>query len=560
MNYYIDGDFEIPSAIRAPENMYFTSVYSSQNSNYIGVNVSSEKQRTINNISFDEVVNFYNLNEPIFKKYEHELGINIWFFEHFRLYFLYRTFHLKVSCIKSFIEKNNNGIVLTSDRRLTKFIDKKNLQFLSHSNTSNKQKSNKMHEVIFLLKQFKWNHKQINKNLIISRIEDDFDGYDQRFGKLQTKCDKILNRDIFNSSKEIPQKGSNYFNSQNVDSIFIRNLLTLSGVLSLLKFRKGLKNLFKELNANQSPEYQNGSIINALFQRNRLSYFVYFLKYKSFCKLFSKTDYNSVLFINENSAQQKAIQYAAFENNVKVYAIQHGAIYDLHPAYMYGKYNTPPKLPTITFTWGNYFTSLLTSNGGYRNDQVKTAGRIEREDIKHEQHEALNSNKEIIVYASQPQPDKKLREKELKDVFAAAKALNNRYLLVIRPHPAEKDDSYFTNIANNIQFNDFIIDRISDLKTHFESCSILITSYSTVGAEFVPYFKPLLILDYLKTDLVNYIKQGVGIPIYNKQELIDTLEKDKLSIDNKAFEKFIDNYFYKKGEKALEIIQNEINL
>lgn len=556
MNYYIDGNFSIPNHIDSKENNFYSSSYSTKNTNYIPIFPPSSKQKEINNSSFDEVVDYYNKRESIFTEFENNTGINIWFFEHFRLYFNYRTFLAKKSCIEHFIELNPNGIIITTDVRLKKFIKDDNLELVLVS-TKNESKSNYIHELRFLFKHYKRNPKQLNKELIISRIEDDIEGKDRRFGELQINSDKIINRDLFNTTKELPKQNSIYSSSNNVDTLFVRYLFSVKGFFFLFKFKKQLSWLFNQLNSFDSNKTMNNSIINEMFQKNKLSYFVYYLKYKSFKHFFKNKSYNSVLFINENSAQQKAIQYAAIQNNVKVFAIQHGAIYDLHPAYMYGKYKNVPVLPTITFTWGKYFSKLLIEKGGYTENQVVTSGRI-LPNLKRQMHNGLTTDKKILVYATQPQPDYNLRVTELLDVFIAAKTHINKYLLVIRPHPAEKEDSFFEGIANKIQFNQFIIDRESDLKTHFECCSLLITSYSTVGAEFVPYYKPLLILDYLKSDPVNYIKQNIGIPIYNKEALIDNLSKKSLSINKSAHKAFVDNYFYFEGQKAVEIIHSEM--
>ena len=558
MNYYIDGDFNLPEGISSSENTLYSSTYSSNNSNYISIGLEPEAQNQIYKNTFSEVVNFYNKHEKIFTDFEKKSGINLWFFEQFRLYFSYRSFALKVACIKAFKNENKTGIIISSDERLKDFINEKNIQLISTTSDSTNLRPSPVKEILFMLRHIRWRYKQNRKHLIVSRIEDDVNGTDQRFGGMEKDFDKILNRDIFNGLKTLPDKKTIYTDLPNVDGLFIKNLLKIDTLMSFWKFKKLIDLLFKDLNHAQQNTNANERIINKLFQKNKLSFYVYFLKYKSFVRLFKRTNYNSVVFINENSAQQKAIQYAALQQNVKVYAVQHGAIYDLHPAYIFGKYNTPPVLPTITFTWGTYFTNLLQEKGGYRPDQVKTSGRLTPTNLKAQKHEALSTVKKIIVYATQPQPNKALRIEELKDVLIAIEKLKEKYLLVIRPHPAEKENSFFEDIATEIGCSNFVIDRISDLKTHFESAAIVITSYSTVGAEFIPYYKPLLVLDYLKTDTVNYIKQGVGIPIYSKKDLIDTLKRDSIEIDRKAFEIFVDNYFYEKGEKAIDIIRNEI--
>jgi hypothetical protein len=404
-----------------------------------------------------------------------------------------------------------------------------------------------------MVRKTKFKHKQEHDNLILSRIEDDREGKDQRFGAIELQCDKLFNRESFNPHKAHKLEATVYNSNPNVDQLMGDYFIGVKWVGELQKFRKS----FKKLSANLEKNTQGkAKIILALFRQNEMSFYIYYLRYRAFCKFFKKTNYKGILFINENSAQQKAIQFAAAQHQVKVYGIQHGAIYDLHPAYMFGKYNNPPILPNITFTWGNYFTELLIEKGGYQKRHIITAGRLEPVNTNRKKNAAIQSDKKVIVYATQPQPDTNLRKRELKDVFTAAKQFAANYQLVLRPHPAELDDQFFIDLANEVDYKNLLIDRESDLQTHFETAAILITSYSTVGAEFIPFNKPLLVLDYLNADLVNYIKQGVGIPVRSLADLIDVLGKDELSIDQAAYDTFVANYFYAKGAKAVEIVLN----
>ena len=167
------------------------------------------------------------------------------------------------------------------------------------------------------------------------------------------------------------------------------------------------------------------------------------------------------------------------------------------------------------------------------------------------------------MFATQPQRDPFLRKKQIHDVMLTVKELSKKYQLVIRPHPNEIYDDFFIDISDSINFSDYIIDRVSDLHSNFDSCYIMITSFSTVGTEFVPYYKPMIILDYLSQDLIGYIKRGVGIQVKNRVDL-KTVLLNNISINNQAYDFFIDDFFFKLDNKAeeriIERINKEINL
>ncbi len=48
------------------------------------------------NESFEQVVNFYNVNERKFKDFEEEIGFDIWFLNNFRTYMRFRNKNLNI--------------------------------------------------------------------------------------------------------------------------------------------------------------------------------------------------------------------------------------------------------------------------------------------------------------------------------------------------------------------------------------------------------------------------------------------------------------------------------
>ena len=153
---------------------------------------------------------------------------------------------------------------------------------------------------------------------------------------------------------------------------------------------------------------------------------------------------------------------------------------------------------------GRYYSEVLLKFGGYTENQVTSVGSLRKKKSEKTQINKGTISKKVILFASQPIPDRKFRDMILADVLTVAKKLEADYDLIIRPHPNEKDDHYFTSHASRIGLLNYKLERTFSLEDHFKKADILLTAYSTVGAEFVEYYKPILVLDYKQEDLVGY--------------------------------------------------------
>ena len=550
MNYYLDRNIEYER--ETDENIkYFTSNYTNQNTKNLTVlTLDSDEQKKIINNSFEKIGSFYNENLPYFKIFENRVGVNIWFLTHFRTYFQYKNFLLNLACIKNQLKSSPETIVITADRKLFNYIDKDSIKLVA-AKVNVTDKKFLVKESWQILTQFKPNLRFNTEHILIGQPGQ----INFRFGELASKFDLIYNRNQFDSKKKLVDK-KEYKKRINVDNIVGNYFFSFKWIKEMKEFVKANKQIQKDL-IEYSTSEDSRLICSFLFNQKSSIYF-FLIRYFSFKHFFKKQSLKSILLIDENSPQQKVIQYAAKQAKLRVFAVQHGMIYTLHPAYMYGHYKESPLLPDTTFTWGEYYTNLLLTSGGYSSNQVLTTGRIPENNGQRISSQLLNTDQELIVYATQPQPDINLRKKELLTVLSVIQKMGDRYRLVLRPHPSEKDDAYFYKIGDTISFSNFYIDRTSDLVTHFEKCSLLITSYSTVGAEFVAFNKPLVILDLLKQDKVNYIKEGVGIPIYSEEDLLNVLQQKNIKINKEAYLSFINNYFFCNGNKAIELILDKI--
>ena len=562
MYYYFDGDFPEYEKEVLPKFLY-SSIYSIGNyvSKHNQVNVDKSVLDGIKDLTLGKIVNFYNSHEKEFLEFESHQGLNVWFLEHLRLYFFYKNFLCRIEALKSFLKKYPNGTILTRDKRIINYIPKRNVKVVKGKG----EKKNKLlivkrviHELLYIFSKVRFSGEKKNSDvLIMPKVIGDTVESDFRFGKLTTVYDESSIRILFDFKKPLEKGRSLRRERYDSDQIFLLYLFSFSWIRDFIKFHKSIKKLKSEIKLRCASE--SSKFIFTTFFSRVSSLYVYKFRFQAYVHYFRKSELKAIVLSDENSPQQKVIQYAARLNGIKIFALQHGAIYYLHLAYTFGEYNTKPLLPDLTFLWGEHYKRVLLEIGGYKVSQLAVVGRVEPLSEKRVDKLNYEGSKRVIVFASQPQPDESLRKRYLQDLFTSIRQVVSKYKLVIRPHPAEKDDAYFNNIGESVGFTDFIIDRQSDLKTHFEKCDVLVTAYSTVGAEFIPYDKPLLILDYLEQDIASYIKEGVGIPIRSKVELEDVLSQEFIEHNKAAYAKFIESFFYKNDGKASERIKKIIN-
>jgi hypothetical protein len=492
------------------------------------MNTGQPNQREqINQESFQEVIRYYNCYAPYFLAFEKETGINLWFLNHFRTYFSYRNQLIDSSFTNTENDKNSTqkGQIL-----------KKFSALLSELRTIFRGKKPPSEFTVPLL--------------VFSNVWDITKGTNKRLGELANQYPILYNRPLLDLKRNDIR-----YESENGDSdgVFYQYALSSRIIPDIINFRRKIDALRSKIAADLPTQTQAFTQVHQIFWSAYTFYFIIFLRYKAFDRFFRKNNIKGILLSDENSPQQKVIQYAALKHSVKVFALQHGNIHLLHPAYIYGSYHTKPALPTKTFTWGSYFTELLVQKGGYPAHQLSASGKVSA-NLPRKLHPKLNTEDNIILYASQPQRDEGLRRTLLADILKVVKTLHPKYKLVIRPHPNEKDDSFFTNIGKKAGFTDFLIDRETDLETHFEVCSLLIIAFSTVGTEFIPHYKPMLVLDYLHQDLINWIKEGVGIPVRSQEDLLKILQQDSIEIDTAKYRAFIERY-YKVGDGVIADIK-----
>ena len=297
----------------------------------------------------------------------------------------------------------------------------------------------------------------------------------------------------------------------------------------------------------------------------------FLFRYFAARKFFTHSGIKAVIAGDENSPLTKSLLDAAKFCGIKTIGMQHGTMHDLHPAYLYTPNDRKHQvMPDLTLTWGKYWEQFLIEKGNYPPGSVVSVGQI-RTDIIPVITRAENQKQahptQRILFASQPQRDPELRYQAAFDVFKAAQKLPNTHLIV-KLHPREFADSpYYSAIATEAGCTNYTIDKSSDLYHLIASCDVLITCFSTVGTETIYFYKPLIILDHLKQDILGYAAEGVAFQATDAASLTTILSlifRGTLRVDRLKYNSFILKYAYqidgKVAQRCIEAITSENNI
>tara|TARA_B110000046_G_scaffold28052_1_gene28849 strand:+ start:166560 stop:168206 length:1647 start_codon:yes stop_codon:yes gene_type:complete len=528
VNAEIVGRFKSRCLFSATENKIL---------NVSAFQLGNDKEDQLKKSAIDQIVRFYNRFDSYFLKSENTTGMNVWFLEHFRINFKFIEQLKTLELREAFLAAHPDGRIVQSPPPKARVNSGKQI----------------LKEVFFIVQNSLSRSSKISGTALVHNEGGPDFSASELFGDLTNHFPTLKVRSLFDLKRRLP-KSSKFTGFPNSDALFFQTLLSPKTWFQVKRFRLGLDSIVNYIE-NESLNSFERELIQHL--KAKKTYFtLMYLRYLSFQNFFINSKIESIILSDENSPQQKVIQYAARKTAVKVFAIQHGAIYNNHFGYTYGKYIHPPILPDVTFTWGEFYNEVLLKHGGYQAEQVKAVGSLRKSRTSTSGSTPKDNKSRVVLFASQPIPNETLRLQYLKDVFHCFLAVEAEcnYQLIIRPHPNEKDDQYFVNVANEVGFSNYSIERNVAMEDQFNTSDILITAYSTVGAEYVEYFKPIVVLDYLKEDIAGYVKEGVGIPVHNGNELMEVFERQVIDVDHQKYNKFISRFFHSADQKAADRI------
>jgi hypothetical protein len=350
-------------------------------------------------------------------------------------------------------------------------------------------------------------------------------------------------------------KGRRYLNGEHV---VFRGLLSRS---VQRERRQIIANIHRDLDRMAAvvtdPFHQR--IIQRLrgLDRTRKLYILRTLSYKRF---FRSWNVDTITGTDENNAFTKPVLDAFKELGVKTIGVQHGTMGDMHPSFRFtSKDLALHPMPDLTIVWGEEWKRGLVEQGHYPVESVIVCGQ-QRTDLipvlrhvrKSELIPGVDDERPMLVFASQPQPDKALRERAAFDVFRLIHKFPELQV-ALKLHPRERyDQAYYEEIARRAgSTNHHILFKV-ELYQLISACDLLVTCFSTVGSEAVYFRKPLIVLDYLNQDLLGYVKRGVAFHATRDSELESTVARilggERCS--PAMVEKYIQDFAYRIDGKA----------
>ncbi|MDT8394162.1 MAG: CDP-glycerol glycerophosphotransferase family protein [Bacteroidales bacterium] len=554
--------------------------------------ISEDKKKAINYRILDFVVSFGNRlldGRSVADRLKFDQS-SIWYYHKFRAYFRLRNIMYEIVAIKELADVHNEIYYYTNEPLLSKAALPQNVRLIL-----NKKRNRKASQVLSILNYLiilfsRWviniflSGKPKKHSHIIMDVSKRQSFLDIRtlkekkgnyiLGYLLDQADDFL---IIDEAVQ-PKISGNAKIRLTIDNLFgkggLRNRYFGEPVLLGYFFSKSLKKKRKALQKDISQELKTifnycqsseEKILVCIYQSLMGSTKFYLIKYLAYTRFFKKNTVRSISSTDENSPALRCILDAARINGITTIALQHGNIHDLHPAYIYTPEDAKRQaFPDISLVWGDHWKQFLENKGNYPENALHVCGQIRTDIIpmllrskpaKQNVIPGLRNNETLIVYASQPQRDPQLRERAALDVMKAVKQQKNSFLL-IKLHPNEKDDTaYYAGMAQSIGLERIKITLATDLYLIISVCDILITCFSTVGTETVYFKKPLIVLDHLRQDIQNYIKEGVGFQATNAEEIKENIEgilNGNLKIDEAAYDNYISKFAYAIDGKAVQ--------
>ncbi len=574
---------------------YVANLNSSLQIQTTGSVLSEGEKSKINYQIMDYIVGFGDktINGQTVKNILKIESASFWHYYKFNIYYQLRNFIYDLTEIKLLAEQNHKLILFTdniiySNKRISSFLPSQ-VEIKYKTRRLKKSYLSMFKYLVFLFLRFifsgnknilKGKHiildtavvseiisckdlKPINGNYILEYL----------FEKLNRNYLILRENPVPDLFKNNFRFTLNDFRKKHIAYTFFGEKIWLKYFFSL-KIKKELKKGKQLIKQGYSLISKNASTLNEIVIAKILEGFqgslkVFLFKYLAYKKVFRNNQIKSISGVDENSPFVKCILDAAKHLNIPTIGIQHGLIHKLHPAYIYSKSDVADNiLCDHTLVWGNNPKRFLIEHGNYDALSVHVVGQP-RSDIIPQLLKNIPTrikppyidNRKTILFASQPQRDAKLRYQAAFDIFSVVKNLVDTQV-VVKLHPGEKNARiYYHNIAKSAGCQNYIVAPDTDLYLMLALSHIVITCFSTVGAEAVYFNKPLIIIDPLRQDIQKYHALGIAHQATDQKSLdmlIKNILNDKLHINKAAYNKFILDYAFKIDGQTNERIKTFI--
>ena len=323
-------------------------------------------------------------------------------------------------------------------------------------------------------------------------------------------------------------------------------------LLKIRRYHKHLKKGYKRISKALKDPLQK-QLFREVEQLHASSLYFYYI-FLAYRRFFKANAFRTVTLLDEYSPNFRAIVDAARQEGVRTQAIQHGSLVATNPGYSYIKEDERfDPWPDLTLVWGDHWKQLLIEKAAYPPERVKVTGQIRTDVIPKLLKTPLQvsailgpqtESKFLILFASQPQPDESIRRQAALDVFKVASEMPGAWV-VLKPHPREKDTSYYEALAQQAGCTNYSIHYDADLFLLLRLCHVLVHCYSTVGIEAVYFGLPAVILDYLNLDAMNFAAEEVALQALNADELkthLVAIKQKEYFLDEKKKQAYIQKY------------------
>ncbi|KYH30149.1 hypothetical protein [Clostridium colicanis] len=267
-----------------------------------------------------------------------------------------------------------------------------------------------------------------------------------------------------------------------------------------------------------------------------------------------KFNIKNCIVVDEGDRPREFIMAANMEN-VRTYALQHGIISPMSPAYIMNSRYKDKIIPNCTFVWGEKYKKILTENTNiYDDDNVKVVGQS-RTDLLQQyiNKEKKEDSKIKILYATQYYKD--ILEPATNILFKALCLMEKEYELIIKLHPADKYYHIYESLIEQYNIKNVKILEDGDIYEIINWCDVVVSVHSTVVIEGALLDKPSICILLPKyNDAGGFVRDGVSLGAKDEYDLKNYLEDIKnMSFENR-FSEYIKNNFYKVDGKVTDRI------
>ena len=244
-----------------------------------------------------------------------------------------------------------------------------------------------------------------------------------------------------------------------------------------------------------------------------------------------------------------SITRVAKQLGINVIGIQHGLINENNFAYNYSneelKHDNP--FPNKLIVWGNDEKKFFEKNKEFLSEVVQAKGNVILDGISYIPKKE-EERKFTILYASQPQPIEKYRLQSFSDFTEALLQFKSiEVKAIIRLHPREVlNYSVYQSYLDKLSNYEVELDKGEELFSQIDKSDVLVTSYSTVAKDAIVLRKPIILQDYVGSDLTGLLEKNVAFNSTNAEELYNTITKiqsNELLINKDSYDKALDELY-----------------